>query len=1139
MIIDKRKEERIKEDKKDERKEKSKGAMMAFIEELVLHNFKSFKKADIKFEKGFTCIVGPNGSGKSNVCDALLFALGESSLKRMRASSASQLLNNSVRKTNEGKAYVKTTFRLDDNKTLEVERFIKSDGKVLYKLNGKHTTRQEIIEELRAIKSEITDANTITQGEINNLLNLSGRERRGLIDIAAGIKEFDEKKDAALKDLEKVEQKINEAKIMLNERYGFMEELEKEKKDAEKYLELENIIKRSNYTILKLREKDIEEKYNQALESLKKTTGALNDIISKLDIIERNIKEKSAERDKYSKELSSRNAELGRLNKRIEELNKSIAVSSAQKDANISNSRNIRERIDELKRELKEANEKYAQNKKRIEELVKEIDEKSAYIKKNANKNIADRYAELNELLAKRNEEKSKLNQELAGLEQIIKNEAEAVKELAPIVDELNNELEEQKDKIEDIKNELNEVNENIEKTKAETAKLRKSLEEMDAQKRNMLREELSLREEIARSGGSGRIEELLKANVAHGVYGSALSLCSFDEGYEKAAYAAGGSRLNYIVVENIDVANTCIKILRNNNLRTSFIPINDIKIAPTQRSSGHDYIIDHVKFDKKFSRVFDYIYGDTSIIESILSVKEKRAGRYVTLEGDIVESTGIVTGGSIRISGIGLEAKMKKLVDERSRLEEQYSEFSVMLDSLKEELSGYEKDKLELELKLTTLLNEGSKSKGELESSNAKLNAHKTALENANVEKRRIIEELNKLNNEAEPIVKELDELRSRLENSSEDNAKREEELEKYVERLKIEKATLEKENEMYSKRIHDIDASINRLEAELKNIDASIKELESLMEKANSEKESLQTELEGHDKASSKIYNSIKEVDDIIATLSIEKGRLSSERLNREREKIDLEGRISQNQTRLGDIKAELAGYEEMEMIDKKIDELEKDIALSKSMIEKLGNVNLKAPEMYEEKKKETEEAMNKLKTLQTEKDSVLSMIEQIESKKYNVFMDTFNKVNENFKKLYSYVFDGEAKLVLENPKDLFNTALLIDAKIGKETQNTEQFSGGQKSMLMLILVFSLQMMNPMSLYIFDEIDTALDKENTKKLSKLIKELSKNSQFIVVSHNDALITSADNAIGVIMKDGISSVVGIKISNIMQQAEA
>ncbi|MCL5430887.1 MAG: AAA family ATPase, partial [Candidatus Marsarchaeota archaeon] len=203
---------------------------MLYIDRIVLHNFKSFRHASIAFRKNFNCIVGPNGSGKSNVCDSLLFALGESSLRRLRIVSPTQLLNEDVKKgKNEEmrRAYVKVIMGGDAN--VEIIRYAREDRKMGYRLNGKHTTKQDVVEFLRGHGGDVNETNTIAQGEIVRILNMNSKERREIIDVAAGINEFDKKKEAAERELERVEERLGEAHGMLNERKGFLKELKKEK----------------------------------------------------------------------------------------------------------------------------------------------------------------------------------------------------------------------------------------------------------------------------------------------------------------------------------------------------------------------------------------------------------------------------------------------------------------------------------------------------------------------------------------------------------------------------------------------------------------------------------------------------------------------------------------------------------------------------------------------------------------------------------------------------------------------------------------------------------------------------------------------------------------------------------------------
>ena len=356
---------------------------MLYLDSLVLHNFKSFRHASIKFKQNFNCIVGPNGSGKSNICDSLLFVLGESSLKRMRVTSLPQLINDKAKpKNDEGskRAYVKLNFA--GGEPLEIARIIKSNNTVGYRLNGKRVTRQQMLEVIRAHKSEISDVNTITQGEITALQSLNPKERRALIDVAAGIREFNEKKDASMSELEKVQAKISEAGVLLHERMGFLEELAKEKEDAERYIALTTTIKRINYTLLKLKEEYAASELSKVIAALHEGEGklsALSEKVSKINARDRALLAKKAE---LSKKLNERSMEVSATNRILEELGKDIAVAEAQ----------------------------YASSNARLEELTAQIVQLQSSKKK-----LAEQLASNEPILKASREELSALSKQLEG----------------------------------------------------------------------------------------------------------------------------------------------------------------------------------------------------------------------------------------------------------------------------------------------------------------------------------------------------------------------------------------------------------------------------------------------------------------------------------------------------------------------------------------------------------------------------------------------------------------------------------------------------------------------------------------------------------------------------------------------------
>ena len=303
---------------------------MLYLDSIVVHNFKSFKHTSVKFKKGFNCIVGPNGSGKSNIVDSILFALGEHSLKRMRVGRSDQLINASAKRRDDGtkRAYVKLVFSGDTN--AEIARIIKSNGKIGYKINGKNASRQEVIDFLRTYRSSADETNVIAQGEINRMQNLNPRERRELIDIAAGIREFDEKKDASLKELEKVDTKIREAQIELGLKKGFLSEIEKQKEDAESYMRFKDYVTRGTFTILKTREVEVGAQFESASRDIKAIDDRIAKINGEMLKLEGVLSRLSAEKAAHIRELNEKSIETSSASRRLEEVEREIAVKETE-----------------------------------------------------------------------------------------------------------------------------------------------------------------------------------------------------------------------------------------------------------------------------------------------------------------------------------------------------------------------------------------------------------------------------------------------------------------------------------------------------------------------------------------------------------------------------------------------------------------------------------------------------------------------------------------------------------------------------------------------------------------------------------------------------------------------------------------
>ena len=1132
---------------------------MPYLDNITIHNFKSFKHANIKFSKGFNCIVGANGSGKSNILDALLFALGESSLKRMRALNTAQLINSFAKpKGDDGvkRAYVRINF-MGEQQPLDITRIIKSNNKMGYRLSDKHVTRQEVIDALRGFRSEINETNIIAQGEISYMVNLNPKERRELIDVASGIKEFNYKKDSALKELEKVEARISEAQIMLNERKGFLSQLEKEKVDAERYMQLSDTLKRASYTLLKNNLKKSESDYSSMMDSLKgieKRKSEASSKISELDLI---IEKISHEREDYARKLNERSVELSGTNKILEGINRDRAVKAEQikslkeklddlcaRESSLESSGSLLSKeLDDIREKLSNAESELKASLSRLKELEDSYSQSSAdsqLERIEANQRRMDQLYQQSEAISRK---ALQMKFALEEAERSASSCGKALKDAEAKRTDAEGNARSYEEKVARSRKLLEERTKALQLTESE---LRQHQKQMDA----IYTEHVNLREQLALSGGGeDRIAAALARESIPGFHGRANELCTYDSAYEAAVNAAASTRLGYFVVDSAETADKCIGVLKSRQLgRASFIPINDIVLNSAhdkaKQKGARDMLIGHVKYDRKYERAFAYIFADTCIVPSISAAKSMGlgTGRFVTLDGELVERSGIVTGGASRsrLSYSTIKSRLRALEEKKAENEKWMSELTAAAEKARREsaLLQVEAADASNEIRhinsvLESLKGEESRLKGIVESDGSKAEELRESLSSADKERVSLLDELNALKEENERIY-------SATATSQKSQKKRnpgvadalKAEREK-AEGAKIAVATLSKEKDIKASRAAETEQQIKGISKEKGDASKRIAILDSELSELGKSVKELQEKMGKSDESSRELIKGVQDLESRMSKLSSDRGRFGMELEKARRDQVEQETRKMQVQTRISDIKSELVSYENVQSLEGfTTEELEAKRAISKSDMERLGPVNLKAPEVYNDKRKDVDEAESKVSVLRNEKESIISMISEIESRKLRIFSETLSSVNENFGKLYGYIFDGSASLQLQNPKDPFSSGLDIKISSPKNRNGTvESLSGGEKSLVIIMLIFAIQGHNPMSIYVFDEIDAALDKENSKKLSRLMKEVSKKSQLVVISHNDSLITAADTAIGVVHRSNESKVVGLQVT--------
>ncbi|MDE1845887.1 MAG: chromosome segregation protein SMC [Candidatus Micrarchaeota archaeon] len=1130
---------------------------MLYLKSLSLSKFKSFKSADLLFSKGFTCIVGPNGSGKSNICDALLFSLGESSLRRMRVDKL-ELLINGTQKSKPGAlatTHVKADFGGDEN--LEVVRIARADGNSIFKVNGKRTTRHELLEILKSHKVSIDETNTITQGEIMRMMDLNPKERRELIDIASGITEFENKKKESLRELEKVNAKSAEVHAILNERLGYLRELEKEKESAENYSELTGRLKLLKYNILVAREQEIRSNYDKYSKESAALESKKEKFVSGLGELTNTINKLTADRQQLTKTLSESTVATTEESKKLENINKELTLIEANLQ---NNEKSLQEKLaetKELKDEIEQIRQVVESNREALVEYKKKISQLEPFFadlkESKATESPDNKLATINSQIGRLEGEFTAIQEIISALHADLSATKNSSVELQSKRDSIEAQIREKTGITKEISERMKEITGRAKKLEEEIKKGDARAQEIYSEIGEIDSKILALKEQRAMTGSrESAINERLAANFDEkaGFYGRVSQLCTYGTEYALAVEASAGGRFDYFVVESIEAASKVIAYLKKNDLgRATFIPIKDLAFdRETKKEKNLSAVIDMLKFDSKFNKVFEYVFSNTYIIGKVEDSKAAGVGkhRYVTLTGELVEQSGVLSGGSARkrVSLASIENSLKELAQNKEKL-------SIESRQVTDSTMKSRKTKALDELELAKLGSQSSSFFDQVGEEEAELSKLETTAKSYASKLKELEIQIGSNHSKKEKIVAELEssrkeatELYIKMEQAAKASAKHgmsKEEKEKLnkmrleLQELQSQSTALQTQSKMSEDRKRAIELSLEKITKAIEDLKGDSKDKHATRIALENSRHSLEEKIKSGSAIGKETYEKVEAIEAKLAKLNLEKGKIGYDRDDIERQQNEFKVKIGQMEIRLSDVVAELATYGQanLEHLRLGVEEMEREASVTSVKIEQLGNVNLKAPELYETKKKDAEEASGRLETLVVEKEAVLKMIEEIDSKKFKIFMETFDVVNVNFTKLYNYIFPGKASIELEDPKNPFESGLHIKMIDGKTTKRENSLSGGEKSLVMLMLLFSIHMHKPSSLYIFDEVDSALDKENSKKLSHLIKEMSKSSQFVVVSHNDSLIVNADTAIGVAKTDGESRAVGLQVANV------
>lgn len=1192
---------------------------LVHINRLVLENFKSYgrRKITLNLTKGLTVISGPNGCGKSNISDAVQFVIGQLRSKNIRSEKLAGVIFSGTKEGHKTAPHAKVTLILDNSKEpkqipiatdeVHISRKVYQDGRSEYLLNGSRITRGEIIDTLAICGISIDGYNVIRQGEIANFASMSPLQIRNLFEEIAGIAAYDEKKEKAQKNLDDARTKLRIATVRLEESMKNLTRLEKEKEDALRYQELKVRIKNTEAKLIHARIREMKERIGEIttnIDSLKEAQTNAETTIENIEtaiksyddlLTEAKAKVKDATTQSFntlSKEIEGLTKELSEETAKKKQISIELDALKLRKDTMENQLETIFEENSELEGYTTSTKEQIDGADVTLQKIQEELDSKRKALESSRSSEIMDQLEEIRSNTTEMNKRRSEYESQLAiynnnmnitnsKIDEREKRVVEVAGILATFLSrkaKYLEEISEDEKLIRDLEVKVSELREELETVEKEIDDNELNVREAALNIKRIQTEIITTKKIMAEVADRDKgIKLVLNARddkKIQGIYGTVGELCKTHPKYSVALNVTAGNRTDYVVVEDDEVAAKCLILVKNAKAgRINLLPLNKIKPLVINTDVKEKGIIgraiDLVEFDKKYQKAIEFVFGQTLIVNNLDTAR--RIGfrhRSVTLEGDVVNPTGLMTGGFYKGKD---RTRISLIVEDETQLPVLEEAFINLQEERKRLLEYRTEIAKELNEELLQQLNDIIKNR-DLKQREIKITEEE--IENRSEENLGIQTELEELTKEHEDIEVKIEELLTArkdvgmtLDALLEGEMKLKEELAiTGVQGILGEIKTKESQQQEIGDIISNLKMEHFKITTNLEKNLVVVKDLKEQIEGIEKQEPDKEKEINGIQVVIDGLTKNLedKKVNRDSLFDLIEQSQNEQERLEREqrefREQLEVE-RKQQTQNLLlidrlvvekTNTDKQIAELEELaverdlpyifaedEVID--IEVLKEVMTGLKAELESLPEINMKAVSQFEEEQELNNELLEKRKLVEKDFEAISKAINDIESEKREKFMAVFNNISKDFNRIFGILSpDGRARLELDDTDDPFSGGVNIMANPGgKKILSMLSLSGGEKSLTALAMIFSIQRYKPAPFYIFDEIDAFLDINNVNKVATLVREMSKGTQIVIISLRAPMIAAAEKIFGVTAgEDRISQIVSVSLDEIMKIVE-
>ena len=1179
-----------------------------YVKRLEMQGFKSFAdKTVLEFMPGITSVIGPNGSGKSNISDAIRWILGEQSIKSLRGAKTQDIIfAGTQNRKSLGFAEASLVFDNSDGalpieySEVTITRKIYRSGETGYYINKVQCRLKDIVELFMDTGIGRDGYSIIGQGKIDEILSNKSEDRRHIFEEAAGIVKYRARKEETEKKLEQTRLNLLRINDILIEIEGNLEPLQQQSEKAKKYLNLKEELKNIEvglflYNIEKL--KKALQQFTEDEEIMNSTLNQEEGKLEKLKILKEELKDSI---DEITIKIENMQNIGFESEKEIEKLNSNINVAETKILNNIENAKlyqdeivELEEKIENLKQEIQQKQSKkdnLKQNKEKFEdELKAKEDELKRITEKLSSKEIE--IEKLKKQVEENTDKKYELQSQMSTQTANIENAQKRQRQIGQEIDNQVLELDRIRMKREDIAKSFNQI-------ETERNKILKAIDEIDNKKQEINKKikeydlqiinntnEMRMKQsrynflietEKEKEGYIKSVKSLLLdcekiKELGKGMHGVLANVISVPSEYETAIEMCLGASLQNIVTDTEEDAKKLVEHLKKNNLgRASFLPITAVKGRKIESIKGKRIGVigiasDLVKFDKKYEQIILNLLGRTVVVDNMqnainLAKENNYSFRIITTEGDVINQSGAITGGSVSKKTINilgrsreieaLEKELKKLKEKIQKSEKDKEEYMNSSEDIIEEVQALEKQLQEINITYATEkqrvvsidenIEQIQKRIEKLKQENIKTEETKKEIIKAKQCNEKQIEDMNKQNEEDQKIIDEFS-------NANKDS-------QKYIDDLNFDITNLKISVSSFNESEVSIQEITEMIEKEIETHTKNKESKKIQIENANKENETLKTEIENTkqeiEKVKSKVSNSGNTVEKLKLE-RIEKNKKLSQKEDEQTDQFkiieDLKAQITKLEVKKTKIEEDITDiinkmWEEYELTPnnagsypkpENVSLTQRRVNVLRTDIKELGSVNVDSIEEYKKLKDRYDFMCEQRLDLDDTMAKLRNVIQDMTETMKKQFREKFEVINKNFGEVFKELFGGGmAEVILTDEANILECGIDITVQPpGKKLQNMTLLSGGEKAFTAIALLFAILRINPAPFCVLDEIEAALDDVNVYRYAEYLKKFAKDTQFLVITHRKGTMEVADTVYGVTMEEkGISKMLSMKL---------